>query len=89
LTGDDGTGTNTKSAAAWTPEEAVLYMQDELRKGEFYILVPDNETTKEMDKLRIMWNAGDIAKGRPALSRWHKDYVPLFEEFMQRGLDMM
>jgi hypothetical protein len=86
LTGDDGTGTKTKPQGAWTAEETVLYMLDKVREGEFYVLVPDNETKREVDQLRIMWGAGDVAEGRPALSRWHKDYKPLFEEFVREGL---
>lgn len=84
LTGDDGV--KSKPDGAWTPEETVLYMLDKVREGEFYVLVPDNETKREVDQLRIMWGAGDVAEGRPALSRWHKDYKPLFEEFMREGL---
>ncbi|GAW09233.1 NAD -binding protein [Lentinula edodes] len=69
-----------KPAGAWTAEETVLYMLDKVRAGDFYVLVPDNETRRELDELRIMWAAGDIAEGRPALSRWHKDYKALFED---------
>lgn len=86
LTGDDSSGTKTKPSGAWTAEETVLYMLDKVREGEFYILVPDNETKREVDQLRIMWGAADLAEGRPALSRWHKDYKPLFEEFIREGL---
>jgi len=85
MTGDDDTG-KPKPRGAWTAEETVLYMLDKVREGQFYILVPDNETKREADQLRIMWGAGDVAEGRPALSRWHKDYKPLFEEFMRDGL---
>ena len=42
--------------------------------GHFYIVCPDNEISSEIDHLRIMWGAADIAEGRPALSRWHPDY---------------
>ncbi|CAL1713563.1 unnamed protein product [Somion occarium] len=75
-----------KPAGAWTAQETVLYMIDKFREGKFYILVPDNETRKELDQLRIMWTAGDVAEGRPALSRWHKDYKALFEEYIRDGL---
>ncbi len=76
----------TKPDGAWTPEETVLYMIDKARSGDFYILVPDNETRREVDELRIMWGAGDIVEGRPPLSRWHRDYKALFEEYMREGL---
>ncbi|KAJ3747696.1 hypothetical protein DFH05DRAFT_1480991 [Lentinula detonsa] len=75
-----------KPAGAWTAEETVLYMLDKVRAGDFYVLVPDNETRRELDELRIMWAAGDIAEGRPALSRWHKDYRALFEEYVRDGM---
>ncbi|KAF9453150.1 NAD(P)-binding protein [Macrolepiota fuliginosa MF-IS2] len=87
MTGDDGI--KNKPQGAWTAEETVLYMLDKVREGEFYILVPDNESKREVDQLRIMWGAADIAEGRPALSRWHKDYKPLFEEFVRDGLEAL
>jgi len=76
----------TKPAGAWSAEETVLYMLDHVRSGEFYILCPDNETRREVDQLRIMWGAADVAEGRPALSRWHKDWKPLFEEYIRDSL---
>jgi hypothetical protein len=82
MTPDEG----EKPAGAWTPEETVLYMLDRVRSGDFYILVPDHETTREVDQLRITWAAADIAEGRPALSRWHPNYKALFEEYMKEGL---
>ncbi|KAH0832131.1 NAD(P)-binding protein [Lanmaoa asiatica] len=78
-----------KPAGAWSAEETVLYMLDHVRLGEFYILCPDNETRREVDQLRIMWGAGDVAEGRPALSRWHKDWKSLFDEYIRDGLAEM
>ncbi|KAI0345635.1 NAD-P-binding protein [Trametopsis cervina] len=78
-----------KPAGAWTAQETVLYMLDSVREGQFYIICPDNETRKEVDQLRIMWAAGDIAEGRPALSRWHKDYKALFEEYIRDSLNQL
>ncbi|TCD60469.1 hypothetical protein EIP91_010031 [Steccherinum ochraceum] len=75
-----------KPAGAWTAQETALYMIDKLHEGKFYILCPDNDTRKEVDQLRILWGAGDVAEGRPALSRWHKDYKALFEEYIKEGL---
>lgn len=49
-------------------------MLDAVRRGDFYIICPDNEVRPEMDKLRIAWAAGDIYEGRPALSRWDPAY---------------
>ncbi|PCH40436.1 NAD(P)-binding protein [Wolfiporia cocos MD-104 SS10] len=75
-----------KPAGAWTPQETVLYALDQVRQGKFYILCPDGETRREVDQLRIMWAAGDVAEGRPALSRWHRDYKALFEEYLKDSL---
>lgn len=75
-----------KPAGAWSAEETVLYMLDKVREGEFYVLVPDNETRKEVDQLRIMWAAADVAEGRPALSRWDANWKALYEEYMKEGL---
>ncbi|KAG6839078.1 hypothetical protein C0991_006160 [Blastosporella zonata] len=73
---------------AWTAEETVRYMLDRIRAGgdDFYIIVPDNKTSREIDQLRIMWGAADIVEGRPALSRWHPDYKALFDEYVREGL---
>ncbi|KIO02792.1 hypothetical protein M404DRAFT_147448 [Pisolithus tinctorius Marx 270] len=75
-----------KPAGAWTAEEAVQYMLDGVRHGEFYIICPDNETTRDLDQLRIMWAASDVVERRPALSRWHKDWKPLYDEYVRDGL---
>jgi len=87
LTGADGL--KAKPPGAWSAEETVLYMLDRVRLGDFYILVPDNETKKEVDQLRVMWGAADVAEGRPALSRWHPNYKALFEEYMREGLSQL
>ncbi|THG93174.1 hypothetical protein EW145_g8449 [Phellinidium pouzarii] len=61
-----------KPAGAWTAQETVLYMLDKTRPA--------------VDALRVLWTAGDVAEGRPALSRWHPEYKPLFEEYMRENL---
>lgn len=78
-----------KPAGAWTAQETVLYMFDKVRAGDFYILCPDNETRPTVDALRVLWAAGDVAEGRPPLSRWHPQYKPLFEEYMRESLSGM
>ncbi|KAI0035229.1 NAD-P-binding protein [Vararia minispora EC-137] len=78
-----------KPPGAWTAEETVLFMLDRVRSGDFYILVPDNETRREVDNLRIMWSAGDITEGRPPLSRWHPNYKAIFEDYMRENLAQM
>ncbi|KAJ7766530.1 hypothetical protein DFH07DRAFT_866988 [Mycena maculata] len=74
-----------KPAAAWSAEETVKHMLARVAAGDFYVLCPDGETGPEMDQLRVMWAAADVAQGRPALSRWHRDYKALFEEYMREG----
>jgi len=50
--------------------------------GDFYVICPDNETSSALDKARIAWSAADIVENRPALSRWHPEYKPRFEEYI-------
>jgi len=86
FTGMTSGGGTAKPAGAWSAQETVLYMLDKVRAGEFYILVPDNETRREVDALRILWAAGDITEGRPPLSRWHPQYKALFEDYVRESL---
>lgn len=71
-----------KPAGAWTPEQVADFLLEGLARNDFYILCPDNETTREQDEKRVFWAAGDLVENRPALSRWHPDYAKAFEEFM-------
>ncbi|MFG5119257.1 SDR family NAD(P)-dependent oxidoreductase [Methylorubrum sp. POS3] len=77
-------GMTEKPEGAWTPEETVAFMLERLEAGDFYILCPDNETTRAQDEWRIAWAAGDIIENRPALSRWHPDWRDRFAAFAQR-----
>jgi NAD(P)-dependent dehydrogenase (short-subunit alcohol dehydrogenase family) len=77
-------GRTEKPPGAWTPEQTVEFMMERLEAGDFYILCPDNEVTREMDERRILWAAGDIAENRPPLSRWHPDYGEAFKAFLDR-----
>lgn len=76
-----------KPDGAWTPGQVVEFMLDAMANGDFYMLCPDNTVTREVDALRIHWAAGDIVENRPPLSRWHKDYTALFEEFLKNGVE--
>ncbi|WP_439487029.1 SDR family NAD(P)-dependent oxidoreductase [Blastomonas fulva] len=73
-----------KPAAAWTPEQVVDVMMEGLSRGDFYLWCIDNETTRETDNRRVLWNAGDITENRPALSRWHPDYKQAFADWMAK-----
>jgi NAD(P)-dependent dehydrogenase (short-subunit alcohol dehydrogenase family) len=75
----------TKPAAAWTPEQVVDFLLASMAAGDFYILYPDNDVTRDMDERRILWAAEDIIENRPALSRWHPEYKAAFVEFMKAG----
>lgn len=72
-----------KPPFAWTAAQTVDFMLACLERGDFYILCPDNEATREIDEKRIQWNADDLIRNRPALSRWHPDYVEEFKKYMQ------
>jgi hypothetical protein len=51
-------------------------------EGSFYIFCEDNEVTRELDQRRMQWSADDLILGRPALSRWHRDYKDEFTRFV-------
>jgi NAD(P)-dependent dehydrogenase (short-subunit alcohol dehydrogenase family) len=84
FTGLTAKGRSEKPDAAWTPDQTVDFMLASLERGDFYILCPDNDVTREMDERRILWAAGDIAENRPPLSRWHPDYGDAFKAFLER-----
>jgi len=71
-----------KPPAAWTPDQVIDTMLEGIERGAFYLWCQDNETDWETDRKRVLWNAGDIAEGRPALSRWHPDYKDAFARFL-------
>jgi len=74
-----------KPPGAWTPEQVVDELLARIGRGDFYVICPDNDVTNAMDYARIQWNADDIAKNRPALSRWHPDYAEAFAAFMKKN----
>ncbi len=71
-----------KPAGAWTAEQVVEFMMERMAAGDFYILCPDNDVTRDMDEKRMAWAMGDVIENRPALSRWHPDYAEAFAAFM-------
>lgn len=77
-------GRTEKPAGAWTPDQVIDMLVTGMSQGDFYILCPDNEVTREIDNRRILWAAQDIIKNRPALSRWHPDYKDAFEQFLRQ-----
>jgi NAD(P)-dependent dehydrogenase (short-subunit alcohol dehydrogenase family) len=82
FTGLTAGGRTELPAGAWTPEQVVEFMLKAISLGDFYILCPDNEVSRELDNKRILWAAGDIVENRPPLSRWHPDYGEAFKAFL-------
>ena len=82
FTGFTRVRTDTRPSGAWTPEQVVDFMLPALGRGDFYILCPDNDTTRDQDEKRIRWAMEDIVRNRPALSRWHPEYAEAFKTYM-------
>lgn len=68
---------------AWMPSQVVEYMVQELDKGRFYIICPDNDVDRTTDNLRMTWTMQDITQDRPPLSRWHPEYKEQFTAFLE------
>ena len=64
------------------PEQVVDLLLQAMAAGDFYVLCPDNDVTRDMDVKRIKWAAGDITENRPPLSRWHPDFKDAFAAYM-------
>jgi len=73
-----------KPPGAWTAAQVIDFALERLAAGDFYILCPDNEVTREIDNARIAWAAQDITQNRPPLSRWHADWKEAFAAYMAR-----
>lgn len=74
------TGTHKPQPGAWMPDQVVDFMMGPLRRGDFYIVCPDNDVSPKMDQARFLWAIGDIVENRPALSRWHPDFQDQFQD---------
>jgi NAD(P)-dependent dehydrogenase (short-subunit alcohol dehydrogenase family) len=72
-----------KPPGAWEPDQVVDMLIQGMNEGDFYIICPDDEVTREIDNKRILWAAQDITQNRPPLSRWHPDYKDDFNRFLQ------
>jgi hypothetical protein len=75
------TGKREHKPGAWLPDQVIDVLLAALDRGDFYIICPDDEVSAEMDRMRILWSAGDITENRPPLSRWHPDYAKAFAAF--------
>jgi hypothetical protein len=78
-------GRAEKPEGAWTPEQTVDFMLESLARGDFYILCPDNDTSRALDEKRMAWAIGDIIENRPPLSRWHQDHAEAFKAYVAAG----
>ena len=74
-----------KPAGAWTTEQTAEFLFQSLERGDFYILCPDNDVSRELDEKRMAWAIGDIIENRPPLSRWHPDYTESFNLYINRS----
>ena len=71
-----------KPPGAWTAGQVVDFARERMAAGDFYILCPDNDVTREIDNARIAWAAHDLIDNRPPLSRWHPDWQAAFAAYM-------
>ena len=74
-----------KPTGAWTPEQTAKFLFQSLERGDFYILCPDNDVSRELDEKRMAWAIGDIIENRPPLSRWHPEYTESFNLYINRS----
>jgi hypothetical protein len=74
-----------KPDGAWWPDQVIDMLIESIEKGDFYIICPDNEVTREVDNKRILWAAGDIVDNRVPLSRWHPEYKDVFAAFLKQA----
>jgi NAD(P)-dependent dehydrogenase (short-subunit alcohol dehydrogenase family) len=82
FTGMTRRGRTAKPPGSWVPEQVVDMLVAGMAAGDFYIICPDNDVTRDVDNRRILWAAEDMIRGRPALSRWHPDYQDEFAAFL-------
>jgi NAD(P)-dependent dehydrogenase (short-subunit alcohol dehydrogenase family) len=82
FTGMTRRGRTTKPPGSWVPEQVVDMLIAGMAAGDFYIICPDNDVTRDTDNRRILWAAEDVIRNRPALSRWHPRYKEEFDAFL-------
>ena len=82
FTGMTRRGRTTKPPGSWVPEQVIDMLVAGIAAGDFYIICPDNDVTRDIDNRRILWAAEDIIRNRPALSRWHPDYRDEFNALL-------
>ena len=83
FTGMTRGGRTEKPPGAWTPDQVVEMLVAGMNQGDFYIICPDNDVTREVDNKRMLWATQDIIQNRPPLSRWHPDYQEAFQAYLR------
>ncbi|HEX3953866.1 MAG TPA: SDR family NAD(P)-dependent oxidoreductase [Stellaceae bacterium] len=83
FTGMTARGRTEKPPGAWTPAQVIEFGLAAIGNGDFYIICPDNDVTRDIDNRRIQWGAEDIIRNRPPLSRWHPDCADEFAAFLK------
>ncbi|MFJ4067302.1 SDR family NAD(P)-dependent oxidoreductase [Pseudomonas sp. NPDC089996] len=69
-----------KPDSPWSADQVADRLIAKMAAGDFYIFCEDNESSWALDQRRMQWSADDMIQNRPALSRWHKDYVEKFAD---------
>ncbi|KAL8296842.1 hypothetical protein RB597_006114 [Gaeumannomyces tritici] len=82
MTGADGS--RGKPAGAWLVSQVVDHLVAKMDEGKFYVLCPDNDVSEDTDMRRVLWSAGDLAEGRPPLTRWREEWKERAAEFIER-----
>jgi NAD(P)-dependent dehydrogenase (short-subunit alcohol dehydrogenase family) len=77
-------GRMERPPGAWTADQTIDFAFKSIDAGDFYILCPDNETSRALDEKRIFWGAGDIVENRPPLSRWLPAHADAFAQFLKK-----
>jgi NAD(P)-dependent dehydrogenase (short-subunit alcohol dehydrogenase family) len=83
FTGMTSRGRTERPAGAWIPDQVIDMLIEGMNQGDFYIICPDNEVTRDVDNKRMLWAAQDVILNRPPLSRWHNDYKAAFAAFLE------
>ena len=83
FTGMTRPGAGEKPPGAWTSGQVADFMLERMAAGDFYIICPDNDVSRDVDNARMTWTMQDITQNRPPLSRWHPDYAETFAAFLK------
>lgn len=70
-----------QARGAWTADQVVDELFGAVNAGApFYVICPDNETTRAMDNGRMQWSADDLLFRRLPLSRWSEQHKAEYAE---------